>query len=175
MVDKSKSNIKKPIKRVRRSKKSIETKEGEVILYPRARKYESSMCETIKEIAQQGGHIAAMCISIGIVVDTFYRWCKEYPEFGLAYDECKLISLARLEHILTKIATGEMKGNFNAVAMLLNNKYRQEYTRTGTDTQINIGSINTIEALDVEELDKKIELLQRKLRLLPKEGKNDDE
>lgn len=151
-----------------RKKLKVETQDEKVISFPRGRMYDPSMCDTIKQVAEEGGHVAAMCLAIGVRSrQTFYDWLKDYPDFAEAYEEAKLISLSRLEVMLTKIANGDIKGNFSAVAMLLNNKYEQDYRRNVNDTQINIGSINSIEMLDSDSLDEKIRLLQKKLDLTP--------
>lgn len=131
-------------------------------------KYDPSMCETIVKIAEQGGHVAEMCVAIGIKSkDTFYRWIKEYSEFSEAYETAKLYSQAFYENLLLAVACGKIKNaNFNALAMTLNNKFSDEYKRgTGSNTEINIGAINTIEKMSSNELDQKILDLQKKLKL----------
>ena len=141
-------------------------------------KYEPWMCDKLIEVAQEGGHVAQMCRAIGVrSKDTFYRWTREHPEFGEAYEEARLISQDLLEQLLLGHATGKIKGNFNAVAMLLNNKFRQEYTRsaTGGGTEINIGSINSIEHLDTDQLNKKLESKLKLLRTMEENETGDTE
>jgi hypothetical protein len=136
------------------------------------------MCDELVKVAQAGGHVPAMCRAIGVrSKDTFYRWLTRYPEFNEAYEEAKLASQELLEQLLVGIATGKVKGNFNAVAMLLNNKFRKEYSRnvSGSNTEINIGAINTIEGLDDKKLDEKIKSLQAKLNLIPNQEAEDEE
>jgi hypothetical protein len=89
-----------------------------------------------------------------------------------------MLSQAFYESILLAGAIGKIKNfNFNAVAMIMNNKFKDEYTRsaTGSNTEINIGAINTIENMSSSELDKKIESLQRKLRLIPSKEEQSNE
>jgi hypothetical protein len=146
--------------------------EGEVIRKPRSTGYKPEMCAQIIEVAESGGHVAAMLKAIGIKSkDTFYRWLREYPEFNEAYEESKLVSQAFYEEVLLAGALGKIKNyNFSSMAMILNNKFKESYSRgTGSNTEINIGSINSIEHLDGKELDKKIERLQKKLNLIPQE------
>ena len=148
--------------------------EGEVL---RKGKYDPSMCQTILNVAEQGGHVPAMMKAIGILSkDTFYRWLREHPEFNEAYEASKVASQAFYEEVLLAGALGKIKNfNFNALAMTLNNKFCEEYKRnaTGSTSEINIGSINSIEHLDSKELDKKIAKLQEKLNLIPSVGSND--
>ena len=149
--------------------------EGEVL---RKGKYDPSMCQTILNVAEQGGHVPAMMKAIGILSkDTFYRWLREYPEFNEAYEASKVASQAFYEEILLAGAIGKIKNfNFNALAMTMNNKFQDDYKRsaTGNNTEINVGSINSIEHLDSKELDKKIAKLQEKLNLIPQMDTKDD-
>lgn len=144
--------------------------EGELLPKERNTKYEEWMCDKIIEVAEQGGHCAAMCKAIGVKSrDTFYRWLKEYPELNEAYEKSKTVSQAFYEEVLLAGALGKIKNyNFNSIAMILNNKFGEEYKRSasGSNTEINIGSINSIEQLTSQELDKKIAQLQKKLNLI---------
>lgn len=132
-------------------------------------KYEPWMCDAIVEVANNGGHVAQMCLAIGVNSrDTFYRWLELYPEFKEAYESASISSLAFYEQVMLGGGLGKIKNfNFNAIAMIMNNKYRGEYTRgTGAGTEINIGSINTLSHLDENMLNKKIEAIQHKLQHL---------
>ena len=157
----------------------IKAKKGEHIERGRPRTYDPSMCQTILEVAAQGGHIPAMCLAIGIrSPDTWYRWKEEYPEFREAADYAKLISQAFYETLLLKAGTGQLPGcNFNSIAMVMNNKFSDEYKRSANSasTEINIGSINSIERLDENTLDKKIAAMNKKLSVLIPQGTEDNE
>ena len=167
-----------------RNQSTVEAPVGETVLPKRVRrtKYESWMDDVIVDVAEQGGHVPNMCQAIGIASkDTFYRWIKEYDSFKEAYEEAKLQSQAFYEQLLLAGACGKIKNfNFSALAMILNNKFPTDYKRnaTGSQTEINIGSINSIEHLNEKELDDKISRLQEKLQLVigPKEvAPHDDE
>lgn len=152
-----------------------------VEILPRKRdtKYQPWMCDKIVEVARQGGHVAKMCSEIGIRSrDTFYRWLDEYDEFREAYEYAKLESKAFYEEVLLAGALGKIKGfNFNSVAMVMNNKFSDEYKRSAnsSNTEINIGSINSIEKLDEKALDAKIEQLQHKLGLLESDSEGSEQ
>lgn len=145
----------------------------------RPRVYSPDMCAKIIEVAAAGGHIPAMCLAIGIrSKDTWYRWKEEYPEFREAVEYAELISQAYYEELLHKAGTGQVPGcNFNSIAMIMNNKFSTEYKRSANSasTEINIGSINSIERLDEATLDKKIAAMNKKLSLLTPQGTDDDE
>lgn len=141
--------------------------EGEVI---RKSRYDPSMCKIIVEVAREGGHVAQMCRAIGIKSrDTFYRWVNTHSEFKEAYEESKLEAQAFYESVLLAGALGKIKNyNFSSLAMIMNNKFPDDYKRTagsGSNTEINIGSINSIEQLNTKQLDAKIKQLQETLGL----------
>lgn len=156
-------------------KKAIE---GEVIQATRKRKYEPWMCEKIIEVAEQGGHVPAMLKAIGVrSKDTFYRWLSEYPEFKEAYETSKIASQAFYEEILLAGALGKIKGyNFNSIAMVMNNKFNDEYQRsaTGSNTQVSIGSINNLESLSNDELMKRIDKSLKKMNIEVKDDSGTD-
>lgn len=132
-------------------------------------KYQPWMCDKVLEIAQEGKHVAEMLIAIGVrSKDTFYRWLKEYPEFGEAYEESKLISQAVHERILLQGALGQIPNfNFSAFAMIMNNKFPDEYKRgtgQGNNTEIVINN-NTMN-LTRDEIDLKIAQKLEQLKLL---------
>lgn len=136
----------------------------------RKRKYSPDMCEKIIEIAANGGHVAQMCVELGIgSKDTFYRWLNEYPEFAEAYETAKLHSQAFWESVGTMGTTGQLKG-FNATtyAIIMNNKFSEDYKRSGTgsNTEINIDnrSVN-VEQLSNEQLDQRLKELSETLSL----------
>ena len=61
--------------------------------------------------------------------------------------------------------------------MVMNNKFSDEYKRSANSasTEINIGSINSIERLDENTLDKKIAAMNKKLSVLIPQGTEDNE
>lgn len=138
--------------------------EGELITKGRPLLYEPWMCGAIIEVAKDGGHIAAMCIRIGIKSeDTFHRWKREIPEFAEAYSESKLYAKALHENIFWKGCTGQIPGfQVTGYLALLHNKFKEEWKRDGSGgMEINI----TNNTLSLEQLDSKIaqtqEVLQR--------------
>lgn len=155
-------------------------KEVAAEVIPRGRgapvKYRPEMCETLVEVAKQGGHVMQMCAAIGIKSkDTFYRWLDEYEDFNEAYQESKIHAQAFYENLLLMGAVGKIPHfNFSALAMLMNSKFGDEYKRVGNNTEINIGSINSIGALSSEALDAKIQQLQEKLGVLTYDEREHD-
>ena len=130
--------------------------------------YRPEMCQVIIDAAKEGKHVAGMCSLLGIKSrDTFYRWLKLYPEFAEAYDTAKLESQALLEHVGMMGVMGNIKGfSFPAWAMLMNNKFPDDYTRSANGVApgntINIGSINSIET-NPKELEERIKQLNKQL------------
>lgn len=137
------------------------------------------MCEEMIKVAAEGGHLAEICITLGIhSTSTFYRWCDDYPEFAEAYQISKLHSQAFHEKLLRDIAVGNIKNaNFAALAMTLNNKFPDEYKRgtgSGSTTEINIGSINSIENMSTDDLEYRIKVLNDKMRIIEHDQGTDD-
>ena len=133
-------------------------------------KFESWMCDAIVEVARTGGHIPTMCEAIGIKSEnTFHTWKKEYPEFASAYEEARTVSKGVYENLLLQGAMGKIPGfNFNAIAMLMNNKFPDEYKRgangsnTTSNTEITINQL----ALSPEQVQYKINQKLEKLKSL---------
>lgn len=130
-------------------------------------KYTPDMCQTITEIASNGGHVSEMMIALGISSkETFYRWQQEYPEFKEAYNLSKLVSQAYYERLGLKGALGEIP-NFNAstYALIMNNKFSDEYKRSGSGgshTEITVNTLN----LSPEQIESKIAQKIEKLKSL---------
>ncbi len=156
--------------------------EGEVLQKEREWKYEPWMCQAIIDAAKQGKRIAGMCNVIGIKSkDTFHRWKREIPEFKAAYEEANLYSQELFEDIIVAGGTGKIKNfNFNAIAMLMNNCFKEDYSRsaTGSNTEINIGEINNSMSLTDEELKRKLLNVGKKLHFITQddnEGSRDSQ
>ncbi len=140
----------------------------ELILAPKVGapiKYNPLMCETIFDVAKVGGHIPAMMLRLGIrSKDTWYRWQEEYPEFKEAVAFAKIISQAFHEHIGLQGAMGEIP-NFNAstYALIMNNKFSDDYKRSSSgagNTEITMNTINyTAEQIN-EKIAQKLEKLK---------------
>jgi hypothetical protein len=129
-------------------------------------KYTPSMCQTLTEIASRGGHVAEMMINLGISSkETFYRWQNENPEFKEAYALSKLVSQAYFERVGLHGALGEIP-NFNATtyALIMNNKFPDEYKRSGSGSHTEI-TVNTLN-LSPEQIESKIAQKLEKLKSL---------
>ena len=129
-------------------------------------RYSSDMCTKLTEIAARGGHVSEMMIALGISSkETFYRWQHENPEFKEAYQLSKLVSQAYYERIGLQGALGEIP-NFNATtyALIMNNKFSDEYKRSGSGSHTEI-TVNTLN-LSPEQIESKITQKLEKLKSL---------
>jgi hypothetical protein len=153
---------------MKKSKTKVETEEMiiEELTPPvpkkrgRKTKYNPEFCDIILEVAERGGHKAEMSRLMGINEDTFTEWCKTYPEFGRAWTDSKTISKAFYENLLLKAACGQIdKFNFNSVAMIMNNKFGDEYRRSANggagNTHVEITN-NTLTMADTRSIDEQI-------------------
>lgn len=147
---------------------------GELLLEGRPTKYDPKMCEVLKKVFREGGYIAEACEEMGISsLKTFHNWRHKYPEFQEAYEEALIASQAWHERVGKAAMLGQLKGfNFPVWARIMGAKFKKEYGDPAKDyskkTEINIGSINSIENMNSKDLDEKIKALGRKLDLLPK-------
>lgn len=132
----------------------------------RPSKYKEEYQQLLVDTFKSGGHISHFCSLANINPDTFHSWISKYPEFEAAYKKAKMESQAFYETILLKGALGQIdKFNFNALAMILNNKFRGEYTRnaSGSNTEINIGTLNSVDLQNPKIVQERIEALLEKL------------
>jgi hypothetical protein len=139
-------------------------------------KFELWMCEKIIEVAKQGGHVAEMCVQIGLQSEsTFHEWKKTYPEFKEAYNESKLYSKALHERVGFQGMVGQLpKFNHKQWEMTMRNKFPEEY-KLGTGGDVTI--TNTYNQLNLadsskDELRAKVEQQLEKLRSMGIEYKN---
>lgn len=154
-------------------------------LVPRQRgrplKYRPDMCDTIVAIAYEGGMHAAMWTACGISQSQFYEWKLNIPAFRDAVEEADGISLAFQEAVLVKGMLGQIKGyNFNANAMILNNKYKAIYSRSGsgdnTEIIINNNTLNLTSDQITQKIAQKLEKFKTLgVDLLGTGGSDDDE
>ena len=128
-------------------------------------KYQEWMDEAIMEVARSGGYDAAMCEKIGVSNTTLIRWKKEIPEFNKAYQESRTASRKFYEDLLLKGATGQIHGfNFHALAMIMNNKFPEDYSRSANNSKTDV-TINTIN-ISPEQLQAQIAQKLEKLKSL---------
>lgn len=126
-------------------------------------KYSPEICHAIINVARQGGHMNAQMLAAGIrSKDTWYRWKDTYPEFKEATEYAEIISQAIYEDIGLRGIKGEIPGfNSSAWIMMMNNKYKSDYSRgTGGGTEVNITN-NTVHLNDTQKIMKINHLLEK--------------
>lgn len=105
---------------------------GEIVpKFAEKSKYRPEMCDAILKVAKEGGHIASMMMAIDCRSEaTWYVWQDKYPEFKEAVEAAKLISKDFYERLGLMGIMGQIK-NFNATtyALIMNNKFKDEYSR----------------------------------------------
>lgn len=138
-------------------------------------KYDPSFCDLILEVASvKGQYQSAMLLEIGrkmykgknrpISPTTFNKWCKEYPEFGEAWQLSKIISQAITEQTLMAVGTGDIKGNYKALELLARTKHNNEYKADpAKDGNTTINNHLTIESLSIDDLKYRIARSQESL------------
>lgn len=127
-------------------------------------KYNRSMCNTVIQVAEDGGYHAAMCLELGISRSTFDNYRKNYPEFARAVEQADLISQSDTERTLSDISKNKKAGDFGAAKFILQTKFKEEYPLEkpdSTNTSITINNLN----LTNEEKDLRIQQISEKLKL----------
>lgn len=140
--------------------------EGELVepRGPKA-KFKQEMCDQVVACAATGEHIAGMMMTIGVKSkDTWYRWQQEYPEFKEAVEYAKIVSQAYYERLGLMGVRGEVP-NFNAstFALLMNNKFSDDYKRGSSGnsgTEITLNTINYTPDQINEKIAQKLEKLK---------------
>lgn len=124
-------------------------------------KYFPAMCDAIKAVGARGGHVAEMCLEIGVgSKETFYRWQAEYPEFREAYQTATLLSQAYYERLLKDCAEGNKEINDKALTMILRNKFKEDYAAEHKDTKVLINNAGgSIGSMSDEALNRRIKEL----------------
>ncbi len=142
--------------------------EGEVMPRPGpVSKYKPEYCQALLQVAEEGGHIAAMRAALGgISKDTWYRWQEDHPEFKHAVEHAKLLSQVFYEKLGLKGIQGDVR-YFNAAtyALVMHNKFEDDYKKSaGSNTEINV--VNNTLNLTSEEVQIKIDQKLEKLKAL---------
>jgi len=121
-------------------------------------KYTPEACEAVIAVAASGGHIPAMIIAAGArSKTTFYTWQDKHPEFKEACEYAKIVSQEFYEDLGVKGITGQIdKFNATTFCLLMNNKFGDEYKRSGTGNHTDINITNTTLNLSDDEVKAKI-------------------
>ena len=130
----------------------------------RKSKYTPEACQAVVDAAARGEHVAGMILAAGATSrQTFYNWRKEHPEFDQACKSAELISLAFYEKVGQMGIQGLIKG-FNATAwiMVMNNKFKDEYSRSGSgsNTEITVNTLNLSDSEKMQKIAQKLEKLK---------------
>lgn len=127
----------------------------------RPREYQDKYPALIRLYRSNGYDVSAFCSEVGISRDTYYRWVKEYPEFGEAHETGKEDYKAFFHNEGLKgmkvIRNGAEELNDRIWKELKNNPTaitQEELSQPGT--QINIGSMNVLQQLSGDDLQKRI-------------------
>src|SRR5262249_12296661 len=108
------------------------------------------------DAAKSGGFNSAYAIALGLKSeDTFYRWKKDIPEFAEWCKEADLYCKHNLEtHAMNQIS-GASRGNATTLAIMLRNKFGDEYKHPSEGSSTN-NTTNNYLVLTKDELREKI-------------------
>lgn len=142
----------------------------DIIIPPLGRppKYEKWMCDKIVEVAARRGHVAQMCLAIGLrSKTTFYQWLDKYSDFNEAYQLCKTYAEAIIDQTFTDGALGKIQYfNYSALERLARAKCGDEYKETSASTvNNNFNGVTNFNLLTIEQINERIADSERKLGL----------
>jgi len=125
----------------------------------RPTEYSPDACNKIVEAAAKGAHTAGMILAAGAKSrTTYYNWQKDYPEFKEAVELANLVSQAYYENpdVIKNIPT-------TSWAIIMNNKFPEDYSRTGQTTTSNTTNINfnTLNLTDSQKINRIKGLLEK--------------
>ncbi len=90
--------------------------------------YEPSMCEKAFELFQNGRSVTQVCVALGIVRDTYYRWKKEHPEFCSAAEAGEQASQGYWEDLGEEGIRGQIdKFSGTPWMFTMKNRFRESY------------------------------------------------
>lgn len=138
----------------------------------RPSKYKPEMGDEVISLMEEGKSIVAVCKELRISRDTFYRWCREHEEFKSKVQEGLTYSEAWWEELGLHGMLGKMGKQFNPTMYIhrVNSQFKWQSAENKGNT-INIENLQ-INQLSDDDLDKKIESLQKQLNLI---GDNSDD
>lgn len=117
-------------------------------IWGRPESYTSDACEAVIKAACKGQHMDGWALAAGARSrQTLYNWEDKHPEFKEALAFAKLVNKVYYEKLGTEGTKGNVVGfNAGAWAITMNNKFSDEYNRTGqttaNTTNINFNTLN---------------------------------
>nr|DAF41188.1 MAG TPA: Terminase small subunit [Caudoviricetes sp.] len=117
----------------------------------RKTKYTRKIAEQLPSMFENGESVVEVCVNLGIVKDTFYRWCKEHKEFEKAYKQGLEISEAWWQKLGRAGALGTQK--INAATWIFNMKNRFKWsdrTQVESDNAITISPVSFVDDIHDE-------------------------
>ena len=131
----------------------------------RPTKYNKDYGPKVIDLMEQGKSIVACCKELRISRDTFYRWLKEHDDFRESVQEGLTYSEAWWEELGLAGMLGQID-KFNPTMYIhrVNTQFKwQQESNPGQTVNIENLQINT---LSEKELDKQIENLTQKIKLI---------
>jgi len=137
--------------------------EGEIIptKFPmrlgRPPEYKPEMAYTALSYRMEGKSKTQVMAVLGIVKDTYYRYCREYPDFREADELGEIYAQATWEKIAQDVATGKIKGSAAMIEFMMKSRFPKEYQHRSESLHINIDATSS---LTKEQLDDEIKRLR---------------
>ena len=127
----------------------------------RPSEYQDKYPALIRLYRSNGYEVSAFCSEVGISRDSYYRWVEKYPDFGEAHrigkEDYKAFYLNEGLKGMKVVRNGAEELNEKIWKELKNNPSSIEQTELAQPgTQITIGSMNVLQQLSSDDLQKRI-------------------
>ena len=133
--------------------------------------YDPQFCDEVINVGKEGGSNTEMAVTLGLSIDTFYRWIQQHEDFAEAVNLAEQLSMIWWEKAQRNGMMGKIPG-FNATAMIfgMKNRFPRHYRdiRTNEMTGFGGGAIQIeSKAKELNQLsDEQLEALEFALRPL---------
>lgn len=86
-------------------------------------KYKPELCDLIPDLYKGGKSDAEVAVALDVSKDTYYKWIKQYPEFGDAVKKGKTISENWWQDIGRKACEGKIVTNARIYIANMKNRF----------------------------------------------------
>jgi len=128
-----------------------------------------NQCDHMIKVLAEGGHIARVCIELGISGQSFHDWVKKHPTFRDAYAIGRQYSIAFYEEFMLKGSAGLIEGfNAHSVKFILGAKMGWNVPEANRGNTVIVENMNVLDTkgLTEDQLQEKIDKATKKLKKL---------
>lgn len=103
---------------------------------------------------------------LGIVRDTYYRYCREYSDFREADELGEIYAQATWEQIAQDVASGIIKGSASMIEFMMKTRFPKEYSVRNESLHINIDATSSLSQDQLEAEIKRLSHLSPEISMI---------